>query len=445
MTMLNLVDLIQEKKFREIHHMLKEMNAVDAAELLLELDEKELPLVFRLIDKEKAANVFSYMDDDQRQMLIDSFTDKEISYILDTMNTDDAVDFLEDMPANVVNDLLENVRSDTRTDINKLLKYQEDSAGSIMTVEYVSFKKEMTVGEALDKILYVGIHSETVYTCYVIEQKALVGIVTAKDLMTNKREVLIKDIMLDNFISIHTTDDQEDVAKLFRKYGLIAIPVLDPDELMVGIVTFDDAWDVMTDETTEDIQKMAAIKSNDETYLKTSVFKHARHRIAWLLILMFSATITGTIITRYENAFAVIPLLVSFIPMLMDTGGNCGSQSATLIIRGMAVDELKFSDTLRVLWKEFRVAILVGVTLAFANGLRIFLVYKNFQMAVVVALSLSVTVLVAKVVGSMLPILAKKCHLDPAIMASPLITTIVDTCSIVIYFNIATQMFNITA
>ena len=397
-----------------------------------------------MIDKDKAAEVFSYMDDDQRQVLLQSFTSQEIRLILDAMYTDDAVDLLEDMPANVVNHLLDQVSQDTRADINRLLKYPEDSAGSIMTVEYIDVTLQMTVQQTLDKIRTIGIHSETVYTCYVVEKRKLCGIVTAEALLTNDGDTQVKELMEENYIFIRTTDDREDAAKLFRKYDLIAIPVLDQEGYIVGIVTFDDAIDVLTEETTDDIHKMAAIASSEESYLKTSVLEHARHRILWLLILMFSATITGAIITKYENAFTAIPLLVSFIPMLMDTGGNCGSQSSTLIIRGLAVDELHFSDFFTILWKEFRVAIVVGVVLALANGVRIFWVYKNLPMAVVVAASLVVTIVIAKLVGCILPILAKRLRMDPAIMASPLITTIVDTCSIVIYFQIATLMFHIS-
>ena len=439
-----LLELLTDKKYLELKKVLSEYNSVDLAELLLDMEDKDLAFVFRMIDKDKAAEVFSYMDDDQRQVLLQSFTSQEIRLILDAMYTDDAVDLLEDMPANVVNHLLDQVSQDTRADINRLLKYPEDSAGSIMTVEYIDVTLQMTVQQTLDKIRTIGIHSETVYTCYVVEKRKLCGIVTAEALLTNDGDTQVKELMEENYIFIRTTDDREDAAKLFRKYDLIAIPVLDQEGYIVGIVTFDDAIDVVTEETTEDIHKMAAIASSEESYLKTSVLEHARHRILWLLILMFSATITGAIITKYENAFTAIPLLVSFIPMLMDTGGNCGSQSSTLIIRGLAVDELHFSDFFTILWKEFRVAIVVGVVLALANGVRIFWVYKNLPMAVVVAASLVVTIVIAKLVGCILPILAKRLRMDPAIMASPLITTIVDTCSIVIYFQIATLMFHIS-
>ena len=439
-----LLELLTDKKYLELKKVLSEYNSVDLAELLLDMEDKDLAFVFRMIDKDKAAEVFSYMDDDQRQVLLQSFTSQEIRLILDAMYTDDAVDLLEDMPANVVNHLLDQVSQDTRADINRLLKYPEDSAGSIMTVEYIDVTLQMTVQQTLDKIRTIGIHSETVYTCYVVEKRKLCGIVTAEALLTNDGDTQVKELMEENYIFIRTTDDREDAAKLFRKYDLIAIPVLDQEGYIVGIVTFDDAIDVLTEETTEDIHKMAAIASSEESYLKTSVLEHARHRILWLLILMFSATITGAIITKYENAFTAIPLLVSFIPMLMDTGGNCGSQSSTLIIRGLAVDELHFSDFFTILWKEFRVAIVVGVVLALANGVRIFWVYKNLPMAVVVAASLVVTIVIAKLVGCILPILAKRLRMDPAIMASPVITTIVDTCSIVIYFQIATLMFHIS-
>lgn len=439
-----LLELLTDKKYLELKKVLSEYNSVDLAELLLDMEDKDLAFVFRMIDKDKAAEVFSYMDDDQRQVLLQSFTSQEIRLILDAMYTDDAVDLLEDMPANVVNHLLDQVSQDTRADINRLLKYPEDSAGSIMTVEYIDVTLQMTVQQTLDKIRTIGIHSETVYTCYVVEKRKLCGIVTAEALLTNDGDTQVKELMEENYIFIRTTDDREDAAKLFRKYDLIAIPVLDQEGYIVGIVTFDDAIDVLTEETTEDIHKMATIASSEESYLKTSVLEHARHRILWLLILMFSATITGAIITKYENAFTAIPLLVSFIPMLMDTGGNCGSQSSTLIIRGLAVDELHFSDFFTILWKEFRVAIVVGVVLALANGVRIFWVYKNLPMAVVVAASLVVTIVIAKLVGCILPILAKRLRMDLAIMASPLITTIVDTCSIVIYFQIATLMFHIS-
>lgn len=375
--------------------------------------------------------------------LVDLFTQSELKEVIDSLYMDDTVDLLEDLPANLVKRILASVDPQKRNIINKLCKYPEDSAGSIMTIEYVSLRQEMTVQEALDHIKATGIHKETIYTCYVLENKKLLGIVSAKSLITSNRDTKIEKLMNKNIISVQTHTDQEEVAKLFRKYDLIAMPVLDSENCFVGIVTFDDVMDVMIDETNEDISKMAAIEPNEKGYFETTVWQHAKHRIMWLLILMFSATITGSIITRYENAFQAVPLLVSFIPMLMDTGGNCGSQSSTLIIRGLALGDIKFKDLFRVIFKEFRISLIVGAILAVANGLRIFIQYQNPQIAIVVALSLAVVVILSKFIGCVLPLFANKVGLDPAIMASPLITTIVDTCSILVYFNIAVHIFNI--
>ena len=353
------------------------------------------------------------------------------------------MDLLEELPANLVNRILNTVDQADRTLINQLLNYPDDSAGTLMTTEYVDIRETMTVAQAMAHIKETGIHKETIYTCYVTDQRRLLGIVSAKDLMTTADDVLIQDLMQTEIISVSTHTDKEEVAQLFTKYDFLALPVLDQDKRLVGIVTFDDAMDVMVDEATEDITKMAAMSPSEKSYFETSVLAHAKHRIAWLLILMFSATITGTIITRYENAFAAIPLLVSFIPMLMDTGGNCGSQSSTLIIRGIALGEIQFSDLFRVMFKEFRVSLIVGVALALANGIRILIMYKNAGLALVIGLSLVATIVISKLIGCVLPLIAKKLHMDPAIMASPLITTLVDTCSILIYFNIATQVFQL--
>ena len=375
--------------------------------------------------------------------LVTMFTEKELKELLDDLYMDDTVDMLEELPANLVKRILATVSASDRSMINQLLNYPEDSAGSIMTTEYVDLREEMTVGQAMAHIKKTGIHKETIYTCYITERRKLVGIVSAKDLMTTDDDVPIKDLMETEIISVYTHADQEQVAQLFTKYDLLALPVIDQDGRMVGIVTFDDAMDVMVDEATEDITKMAAINPSEKTYFETSVLQHAKNRIPWLLILMFTSIITGTIITRYENAFAAIPLLVSFIPMLMDTGGNCGSQSATLIIRGIALDEIRFTDLFKVMFKEFRISLIVGAFLAVANGVRIFIQYHNPGLAVVIACSLMGTVIMAKLVGCILPLLAKKVNLDPAIMASPLITTLVDTFSILIYFNIATVLFRL--
>lgn len=437
------IKLLAQREFKAVRSILDVMNEVDIASLLSTLSDKELALAFRLIPKDKAAEVFSNMDTSMQTYLVAMFTEKELKELLDDLYMDDTVDMLEELPANLVKRILATVSASDRSMINQLLNYPEDSAGSIMTTEYVDLREEMTVGQAMAHIKKTGIHKETIYTCYITERRKLVGIVSAKDLMTTDDEVPIKDLMETEIISVHTHADQEQVAQLFTKYDLLALPVIDQDSRMVGIVTFDDAMDVMVDEATEDITKMAAINPSEKTYFETSVFQHAKNRIPWLLILMFTSIITGTIITRYENAFAAIPLLVSFIPMLMDTGGNCGSQSATLIIRGIALDEIRFTDLFKVMFKEFRISLIVGAFLAVANGVRIFIQYHNPGLALVIACSLMGTVIMAKLVGCVLPLLAKKVNLDPAIMASPLITTLVDTFSILIYFNIATILFHL--
>lgn len=437
------IKLLAQREFKAVRSILDVMNEVDIASLLSTLSDKELALAFRLIPKDKAAEVFSNMDTSMQTYLVTMFTEKELKELLDDLYMDDTVDMLEELPANLVKRILATVSASDRSMINQLLNYPEDSAGSIMTTEYVDLREEMTVGQAMAHIKKTGIHKETIYTCYITERRKLVGIVSAKDLMTTDDDVPIKDLMETEIISVYTHSDQEQVAQLFTKYDLLALPVIDQDGRMVGIVTFDDAMDVMVDEATEDITKMAAINPSEKTYFETSVLQHAKNRIPWLLILMFTSIITGTIITRYENAFAAIPLLVSFIPMLMDTGGNCGSQSATLIIRGIALDEIRFTDLFKVMFKEFRISLIVGDFLAVANGVRIFIQYHNPGLAVVIACSLMGTVIMAKLVGCILPLLAKKVNLDPAIMASPLITTLVDTFSILIYFNIATVLFRL--
>ena len=437
------VKLLAQRQFKAVRSILDVMNEVDIASLLSDLDDKELALAFRLIPKDKAAEVFANMNHSMQTYLVEMFSEKELKELLDDLYMDDTVDLLEELPANLVNRILNTVDQADRTLINQLLNYPDDSAGTLMTTEYVDIRETMTVAQAMAHIKETGIHKETIYTCYVTDQRRLLGIVSAKDLMTTADDVLIRDLMQTEIISVSTHTDKEEVAQLFTKYNFLALPVLDQDERLVGTVTFDDAMDVMVDEATEDITKMAAMSPSEKSYFETSVLAHAKHRIAWLLILMFSATITGTIITRYENAFAAIPLLVSFIPMLMDTGGNCGSQSSTLIIRGIALGEIQFSDLFRVMFKEFRVSLIVGVALALANGIRILIMYKNAGLALVIGLSLVATIVISKLIGCVLPLIAKKLHMDPAIMASPLITTLVDTCSILIYFNIATQVFQL--
>ena len=437
------IELLEKRDFKTLKNTLEIMNAVDIALLLSNLEDKERAFAFRLIPKDKAADVFSNMSNPIQSYLVKIFTEKELRELLDNLYMDDTVDLLEELPANLVTRILHTVSSDKRDLINQLLKFPENSAGSIMTTEYVSLKKTMTIKETMKHIKEVGIHKETSYTCYVLENRRLIGIVSAKDLMTLDDNTFIQDIMETEIISVGTHTDQEETARLFSKYDLLALPVVDLDNRMVGIITVDDAMDVMVDEATEDISIMGAVNPSEKTYFETSVFSHAKNRFLWLLILMLSSTITGTIITQYENAFAAIPLLVSFIPMLMDTGGNCGSQSSTLIIRGLALDEIRFKDIFRVIFKEFRVALLVSLGLALANGLRIFIMYKDLKLAVVIGLSLICTVILSKIIGCILPLFAKKINLDPAIMAAPLITTLVDTCSIIIYFTIATHIFQL--
>ncbi len=437
------LELLSRREFKTIQKILDAMNAFDIASLLSELGDRELALAFRLIPKSKAADVFSEMSNSMQAYLVEVFTEKELKDLLNDLYMDDTVDLLEDLPANLVTRILDIIPSKDRILINQLLNYPEDSAGSIMTTEYVALREDNTVAEAMAHIKRTGIHKETIYTCYVLDNRKLIGIVSAKDLMTMDDDMKISNLMETEIISVTTHTDQEETAALFSKYNLLAIPVLDLQGYMVGIVTVDDAIDVMVDETTEDMEKMNALAPNEETYFDTSVFQHAKNRVGWLLFLMLSATLTQTIIAHYEDAFAAIPLLVSFIPMLTDTGGNCGSQSSTLVIRGLALQEIRFRDFFKVVFKEFRVAIVVGITLSLTNAVYIMFRYHNPMIALVIALSLVATILISKMIGCMLPLLANKIHVDPAIMAAPLITTIVDTCSIMIYFQIATHLFHL--
>ena len=437
--------LLNEKKFNVLKEKLKEMNSADISEILDELEDKEsVVIVFRLLTKEKAGEAFSHMESDMREKLINDLTDVELKNVLDELFMDDTVDLIEEMPSNVVPKILKAIPKEDRKTINELLKYPEDSAGSIMTTEFIDLKEDMTVEEALKRIRKIGVDSETIYTCYVLNsERILKGIINIKDILLSKKETKIGTLMETNIISVKTLEDQEEVAKKFDKYDFYALPVVDHENRLVGIVTVDDAINVLQDEVEEDFEKMAAMAPTEESYFGTSVFKHAKNRIVWLLVLMLSSAITGTIITNYENAFAAVPLLVAFIPMLMDTGGNCGSQSSTLIIRGLATDELEVKDVFKILWKEVRIAIIVGATLSVINGLRIFAQYKNLQLACTVGLSITVTVILSKSIGCLLPLLAKKIKLDPAIMAAPLITTIVDILSVLVYFNIATVIMGI--
>ncbi len=438
------MELIEDKKFSEARAVIEEMQPADIAAVFEELDPEQTVMLFRLLPKETAAEAFAYMTPEVQEQVITALTDVEVQGVLDSQFMDDTVDMLEEMPANVVKRVLRLTDSETRGMLNRLLQYKDGSAGSIMTTEFVDLKQDMTIRQAIDRIRRIAVDKETINTCYVTDSaRVLEGVVSLRDLIMAKDEERVGDIMEDNPIAVSTDDLDEDVAQLFSKYDMLVLPVVDREHRLVGIITIDDAVDVIQEANTEDFEKMAAMAPSENTYLKTPAFTHARKRVVWLLILMVSSAITGNIINRYEDAFAAIPLLVSFIPMLMDTGGNCGSQSATLVIRGLALGEIRIKDFFRVVFKEFQVSLLVGLLLVPINILWIWFLYKNFLIAVTVGISLFVTICVAKMIGCMLPIVAKKCKLDPAIMASPLITTIVDACSIFVYFNVALAILHV--
>lgn len=440
---------LSERRFSKAKEILTSLNSTDVAQIMSEISDENLPVLFRILPKEFAAEVFVDMDPDMQELLIKSFTDRELKEVLDELFVDDTVDIIEEMPANVVKRILKNTHVETRKAINEILNYPKDSAGSIMTIEFIDLKKDMTVSDAFERIRLTGYDKETIYTCYVIDNnRKLQGLVSVKTLLLSNENAVIGDIMETNIIYANTLDDKEDIARKFDKYDFLAIPVVDTENRLVGIVTFDDAMDVLVEESTEDFSKMAAISPTTESYFKTSVWIHSKNRILWLLFLMLSATITGMIIERYENAFHTVPLLVSFIPMLMGTGGNCGSQSSTMIIRGIALDEIKPKDLFKAVFKELRIGIVVGFLLAVVNSIRIIIFYNKstevsaYILAVVLGITLVAIVILAKVIGCVLPIAAKKCRLDPAIMAAPLITTILDTCSVLIFFNVANVFMN---
>ncbi len=436
--------LLKEKQYKAIKSIFDTMNPVDAAVLLPEFEEREIVLLFRLIPKEDAADVFTYLEPEQQQLLIEAFSDNELESIMDDMFIDDTVDIIEEMPANVVKRIL-TAAGDKRNVINAILNYPEDSAGSIMTIEYIKLHPNMTIGDALKKIKSNGDEYETVNICYVVEKHRLLGKITAMDLLTRDDDELLTDVMDKNLITVTTTTDKEEVAQLFDKYDLLTIPVMDKENCMVGIVTVDDAIDVIQEEAEEDFQKMAAIAPTDKPYLKTSVWNMWKVRIPWLILLMITSTFTGMIISSFEDALSRLVVLTAFIPMIMGTGGNSGSQSSVMVIRGLSVGEIEIKDTLKVLWKEIRVSVLCGVSLAvacfvkivFVDGMLLHTDGVNELVALVVALTLCATVICAKIIGCVLPIIAKLLHLDPAVMASPFITTIVDAVSLFVYFAIA--------
>lgn len=437
--------LLEQKKYQELKDIILTMNAADISSIFEEMPENKIPLLFRLLPKVLAAEVFVEMEADAQAMLIQGFSDNELREVLDELYLDDTVDIVEEMPANVVKRILLNSDADTRNMINEILKYPDDSAGSIMTIEYVSLRVNMTVEEAIKRIRRTGIDKETIYTCYVTDDnRFLLGAISIKTLLLADEDDYIKDLMDTNYVSVHTLEDQEDVANKFNKYDLLAIPVVDDENRLVGIVTFDDAIDVMQDEATEDIKKMAAIIPSDKSYFKTNVFETWKARIPWLLLLMVSATFTGWIITSFESALGALPILTAYIPMLMDTGGNSGGQSSVTIIRALSLEEVEFRDTFRVIWKEIRVAVLCGLTLGVCNFAKLMIFDKlNLEVAMVVCATLVITVFIAKLIGCTLPIFAKKIGFDPAVMASPFITTIVDAISLLVYFRIASIVLGI--
>lgn len=438
-------ELLEKKDYSTIRGLLENENVVDIAELFEELNREDGVIMFRLLPKSIAADVFAYMSIEVEQMLVLSLGDKEIGHIINQLFTDDAVDFLEEMPASVVKKVLKNADSDTRADINHLLKYPEDSAGSIMTVEYVDLRPTMTVRDAIRRIRQIGIDKETINTCYVVdEQRHLLGIVSSRQLLLHESGTLITDIMNENVIMVQTLEDQEEVTHSFQKYDLTVMPVVDNEKRLVGIITVDDVVDILQEETTEDMELMAAISPSEKPYMKTGVFETFKNRIPWLLLLMISATFTGKIIQNFEDSLATCAVLTAFIPMLMDTGGNSGSQASVSVIRGISLGEIEFKDLFKIIGKEIRVAALVGVVLGTCNFVKIMLVDRvSMTIALVVCLTLVVTVIIAKLVGCTLPILAKKLGFDPAIMASPFITTIVDALSLLLYFTIAKAVLHI--
>lgn len=437
-------ELLSEGNFKELKQLLNESNESDVAECLDELSKEDLAIVFRLLKKDEAVDIFSYMSSDTQEKLVETLSDQEVAAIVSKLYIDDAADLIDELPANLVSKVLQNASPTKRKAINEILKYPEDSAGSIMTVEYVDIKSGLTVKECFDRIRRIGLNKETVYTLYVVDaDRRLIGVTTVKELLMRDYDTCINDFMEDNVITVTTNEDKEEVAKMFDKYDFLALPVVDNENRLVGIVTVDDAMDVMSEENEEDFEIMAAMTPSEDDYLKESVITQYKNRIVWLLVLMLSSIITGKIITNYEVTFSAIPLLVSFIPMLMDTGGNCGSQASTMVIRALATDEIEPKDVLKVWWKEARIGIMCGVTLGLVNGIRIFIQYHDLGIAIVIACTLCLTAVLAKSLGCFLPLLAKAIHLDPAYMASPLITTITDACSLAIYFNIALRVLNI--
>mgnify|MGYP000955325454 FL=1 len=440
-----LLRIIRDKNISELSKVLQRMNPVDIAKSMEELNDKSLLVVFRLLTKDTSAEVFSYLDKESQQKIIELITDDEVKEIIEKLFLDDTVDIIEELPANIVGKIISNTSLEKRQLINQFLKYEEDSAGAIMTIEFIDFKERMTIKEAIDYTRKTGINKESLDNCFIIDgQRRLKGIISLKDLILSDENILVSDVMETNIVSVKTFEDQEKVAELFKTYDLLSMPVVDIENRLVGIITVDDIVDIIEQENTEDFQKMAAMEPSEQPYLKTPVLTLAKNRIVWLLVLMISATVTGSIIQGFEEVLQSVVILASFIPMLMDTGGNSGSQSSTLVIRGLALGEITTKDFFKVIFKEFRVSIIVATVLSIVNFLRLyFFTSADLMISFTVCASLFFTVILAKVVGGILPIISKKLKLDPAIMASPLITTIVDAFALVVYFGFARLLLGI--
>lgn len=438
-------ELLDTKQYTRLRQKLTEFNDADIAAVMGELTSEEMLKVFRILPKDTAADVFAYLEVDDQQVIIASLSDSDAATIINNMMADDAADLFEEMPANIVKRLLANVSPEARRDINHLLRYPEDSAGSIMTVEYVDLKENLTVAQALERVRKVGVDSETINICYVLDSgRHLIGTAALRYLLLSDPDAIIGDIMHENVISVNTLMDQEEVAKQFKKYDFTSMPVVDNENRLVGIITIDDIVDIMEEEATEDIEKMAAIVPSDKPYMRTGVFETWKKRIPWLLLLMVSATFTGGIIRSFEEALSTYVVLTTFIPMLMDTGGNAGGQASVTIIRGLSLEEIAFKDIFKVIWKEVRVALVCGATLAVCNFAKLLLIDRvGVSVALVVCITLVAAVVIAKFIGCVLPMLAKKIGFDPAVMASPFITTIVDALSLIIYFSIATAILGL--
>lgn len=438
-------ELLQTQQYTRLRQLLVDLNDADIAVCMEQLPEQSMVKAFRILPKDLAADIFSYLDVDLQQTVITSLTEREAASIIDNLMADDAVDLLEEMPANVVKRLLENASPDTRRDINHLLRYPEDCAGSIMTVEYVDLKESLTVEGAISRIRRVGLDSETINICYVLDaQRKLLGTVALRYLLLSEPDETIGEIMHENVVSVHTHTDQEEVARQFQKYGFTAMPVVDNENRLVGIITVDDIVDVIEEEATEDMEKMAALVPSDKPYMRASAWEIYKKRIPWLLLLMVSATFTGSIITAFEDALSVYVALTAFIPMLMDTGGNAGGQASVTIIRGLSLGEIEYGDVPRIIWKELRTAILCGGTLAVANFAKLMLFDRvGITVALVVCLTLVAAVVMAMLVGCLLPVAAKRIGFDPAVMASPFITTIVDALSLLVYFQVAALLLGL--